>query len=68
MSGLIPPTQRVVVLPDSSPTGILRAQVVIVTDVQPQDTAVLRSQFLGVLCHVIRVYTFFLSERGLQGP
>lgn len=43
-------TQQVVVLLDSSPTGILPAPVVIVTDVQPQDIAFLCSQFLRVLC------------------
>lgn len=43
-------TQQVVVVLDSSPTGILPAPVVIVTDVQPQDIAVFCSQFLRVLC------------------
>lgn len=43
-------TRQVVVLLDSSPTGILPAPVVIVTDVQPQDIAFLCSQFLRVLC------------------
>lgn len=57
LSSFLSQPGRFAVLPDSSPTATLRAQVDIVIDVQPQDAAYhthlpskLHSHFLGALC------------------
>lgn len=60
------PTQQVVVLPDSSPTATLRALVVIVSDVRPQDAGnrtpptTLPAPFTNprsAVCHDVTLYT-----------
>lgn len=61
------PTQQVVVLPDSSPTATLRALVVIVSDVRPQDAGdhtpptPFPAPFTdprSAVCHDVTLYTF----------
>lgn len=60
------PTQQVVVLPDSSPTATLRALVVIVSDVRPQDAGnpplpSFPAPFTdprSAVCHDVTLYTF----------
>lgn len=62
------PTQQVVVLPDSSPTATLRALLVIVSDVRPQDAGnppdplpSFPAPFTdprSAVCHDVTLYTF----------